>query len=136
MRRIAVSICLLGLLGACTGEINERIIEVSRDKTPYNTVPALVGIMSATPPINTIFISPCKDELFPDKSRRDLCELNHKIRGTSSPWERNAAEARLMTYQPGELQCSKTLGGVPDCRVIGGTPRPVNFIAAPNMGAN
>jgi len=138
MRRIIGLMVIAAVLTGCSipGKINEEIIELTRDKTPYNTGPAVIGIMLATPPLNTLLVSSCKDELFMDKSRRDLCNLNHRIYGTTPAWERNAAEARLMSYQPGELQCSRTLGGVADCRIISGTPRPVTLISSPNMGAN
>jgi hypothetical protein len=133
MRRIAI-VFLTSLLAGC-GTVNDKIIEYSRDRSPYNTVPAVTGLILATPPVNTILVNSCNEELFMDASKRKLCNLNHKIHGTTPPWERAAAEARLMSYQPGELQCSRTLGGVSDCRVISGIPRPVTLITT-NMGSN
>jgi hypothetical protein len=138
MRRAAVLIALAGLLAGCSipGQVNQEIVETAgRGRSPYNLGTAAVGLALATPPIHTLLISSCKEELFMDKSRRDLCDLNHKIRGTTSAWDRAAAEARLMAYQPGEVQCTRTLGGVPDCRVVAGVPRPVTLIS-PNMGSN
>src|SRR5262245_54200026 len=109
MRGIALSTVVVSLLlGACSipGKINDEILDLTnnRTKSPYGLAASAGGLMLATPPVNTILINSCKDELFMDGAKRPLCNLNHQIRGTTPPWERNAAEARLMAYQPGELQ--------------------------------
>ena len=137
MRRIALLTAFAApLLSACTGSVNDKIIDLTRDRTPYNTGPAAIGVIMATPPVNTILFNSCEHELAMDASKRKLCNLNHQIRGNTPPWERIAAEARLMSYQPGEVECQRTLGGKAECRVISGAPRPVNLIAPPSMGAN
>lgn len=141
MRRVALLMALAStLLGACSipGRINEEVLELTnkRSRSPYNTGTAAIGLIMATPPVNTILFNSCDHEIAMDASKRKLCNLNHQIRGNTPPWERIAAEARLMSYQPGEVECQRTLGGKAECRVISGAPRPVNLIAPPSMGAN
>ncbi len=137
MRRIAALAMMLGLLVGCA-DLNERIAKVTHDKSPNtfsSTGGPFIGLILATPPVNTIVFAPCTDEIAMDDFKRPLCDLNHKMRGSTTPWERRAAEARLMSYQPGELQCARTLGGITDCRVISGMPRPA-ILVAPNMDSN
>lgn len=137
MSRIALSVLLALSLMACS-DLNKKVAEITHDKTPNtfsNSGPPLITLILATPPINTIAFGSCKQEFAMDDYKRNLCELNHKLRGTTPPWERIAAEGRVMSYQPGDLQCTRTLGAVPDCRLISGMPRPVTLVS-PNMGAN
>lgn len=138
MSRIALALTLAGLLTGC-GSLNEKFAELTHDNKSRNTfsnsAPVLFGLILATLPINTIVFRSCHDEFAMDDYKRSLCEINHKLRGTTPPWERTAADARLMSYQPGELRCARTIGGVTDCRVISGMPRPT-LLSAPNMGSN
>ncbi len=138
MSRIAAMLTILGLLVGCA-DLNERIAKVTHDKSPNtfsSTGGPVIGLILATPPVNTLVFDPClREEVAMDDYKRSLCNLKHQIKGTTPPWERTAAEARLMSYQPGELQCARTLGGVTDCRVISGMPRPVTLVS-PNMGSN
>jgi len=137
MSRIALVLALAGFLSGCSS-FNEQLAKLTHDKTP-NSGPTsfipLAGLVLSTPPINTLAFSSCRDEFAMDHYKRSLCEVNHKLRGTTPEWERIAAAARLMSYQPGELQCARTLGGITDCRMVQGMPRPVTLIA-PSMGAN
>lgn len=138
MSRIALAVvAIAGLLAGCSS-LNEQIGQLGHDKTPNSaptSIQPLMALILTAPPVNTIVFRSCRDEFAMDEYKRSLCEVNHKLRGTTPAWERAAAEARLMSYQPGELQCARTLGGITDCRVIQGMPRPVTLIA-PNMGAN
>lgn len=137
MSRTALVLAFAGLLSGCSS-LDEKLATLTHDKTPSsgpNSGPPLIGLILATPPMNTILFSSCRQEFAMDDYKQSLCDLNHKLRGTTPPWERTAAEARLMSYQPGELQCARTLGGVTDCRVVQGLPRPATLVA-PNMGSN
>ena len=138
MSRIALAVAFAMLLAGCSS-LDERIASITHDKTPSSgptSGPTLIGLILATPPVNTLVFNPClQEEVAMDNYKRALCNLRHQVKGTTPPWERTAAEARLMSYQPGELECARTLGGKTDCRVISGLPRPVTLVA-PNMGSN
>ncbi len=130
MRRI-VLLSLALALPACTSAEN-RVQEIFH----HNQVVLPVGsIFLATPPVNTILFGPCREEFGMSVDKKGTCNLYYAVRSQTAPWDRTAANAQQMAYQPGELQCSRTLGGRTECYVISGTPRPVNLIA-PNMGAN
>ena len=136
MSRIALALALVGFLVGCS-DLNKKVATFTHDGTPqrHSFAGPVTFLLLSTPPGNTILVSSCQDEFAIEPYKRSLCELNHKLRGTTSPWERAEAEARLMSYRPGELQCTRTLGGVSDCRVISGMPRPT-LLSAPNMGSN
>ena len=70
------------------------------------------------------------------EGRKAQCELHHQIRGTTSAAERNKAAGQAMAYQPGELQCIRTLGFKSECMVVSGVPRPIYLNAPPSTGAN
>jgi hypothetical protein len=130
-------LALAGLLVGCSS-LKDKFGEITQDKKPStfsNTAPPLDRPDLGDAPVNTIVFQSCREEIAMDDYKRSLCDINHKLRGTTPPWERATAEARLMSYQPGELHCARTLGGVPDCRVISGVPRPT-LLSAPNMGSN
>ena len=110
MSRIALTVAVAALLTGCA-DLNEQIGKLGHDKRPNSTSASgsvVVPLLLATPPLNNIVFGPCTNELAMDDRKRSDCNLHHKIRGTTPPWEQAAAEARLMSYQPGELQCART----------------------------
>lgn len=130
MRRALLFVLPLAL--AACGELRQTAIEYS-DK-PYNSAWLVVPVALATPPINNVLVGPCTDEFAVPDSRRTNCNLHHKVRSQTAPWNETTARAQAMSYGPGELQCWRTLG-TSECAVIAGPPRSV-YIVGPNMGAN
>lgn len=130
MRRALLFVLPLAL-AACTA-VSDRLSDYS-DKSGHSAS-FVVPVALATPPLNNILVGPCTDEFAVPDGRKTNCNLHHKVRGQTSPWNETTARAQAMSYGPGELQCWRTLG-TSECAVIAGPPRSV-YIVGPNMGAN
>lgn len=137
MHKIMILLGFAALLGGCSSERVADYLNTTKGRVERpNVGPPLVGLILATPPVNTIAFGPCTEEFMAPEGRRAQCELYHQIRSQTSPVEQIKANGQAMAYQPGELQCWRTLGFKTECVVVAGAPRPNYLNAAPMMGAN
>jgi hypothetical protein len=137
MHRIILSLGLVALLGGCSSEKVADYLNTSKGRVEHpNTILPFTGLVLTTPPVGTILFGPCKEEFMMPEGRRAQCEQYAKLYGETSAVERNRANGHAMAYQPGELQCWRTLGFKTECVVVAGAPRPSYLNASPLMGAN
>jgi len=137
MRKAIFLLVFSALLGGCTS-LNDQVQQHTslKDVGRPNVTPYAVGLILATPPVNTWIFGPCKEEFMMPEGRREQCDFHYKLRGETAPYVRTQASGQSMAYQPGELQCYRTLGFKTECAIVSGAPRPNYLNAAPPMGAN
>jgi hypothetical protein len=140
MRRIMFFLGFSALLGGCTASGNERVADLLNTSpetvSRSNSALPVMGLILSTPPVNHILFGPCREEFMTPEGRKAQCELHARLWSETSAAQRNQANGQAMAYQPGELQCWRTLGFKTECVVVAGTPRPVYLNAAPQMGGN
>lgn len=98
----------------------------------HGPAPYAAGLAVATPPLNTILFGSCEEEFGMPASRRADCELHYHLTGRLAPWEEREKYYAATTYQPGELQCTRTRGELVDCSVVSGPPHQPPYVVAPN----
>jgi hypothetical protein len=137
MRRIMILLGFATLLGGCSSDRLADTLNTTTGRVEHpNTILPLTGLILSTPPVNAVLFGPCREEFMIPDGRKAQCELHSSIRGQTSVSERTRANGQAMAYQPGELQCWRTLGFKTECIVVAGPPRPNYLNGAPLMGAN
>ncbi len=137
MSRIMILLGFAATLGACSNERVADYLNTSTGRVAHpNTILPLTGLILSTPPVNTMLFGPCREEFMMPDGRRSQCDTYAKLYGETLAVERNKANGQAMAYQPGELQCWRTLGFKTECVVAAGAPRPTYINASPLMGGN
>lgn len=96
------------------------------------TMPTYAAALTlAMPPVNTVIFGCDEEFAMPEAVRKD-CELHYHLTGRDAPWEVREKYLAATAYQPGELQCTRTLGQNVDCAVVSGPPHSPPWVAAPN----
>lgn len=85
----------------------------------------------AMPPVNTVIFGCDEEFAMPEAVRKD-CELHYHLTGRDAPWEVREKYLATTAYQPGELECTRTIGQNVDCSVVSGPPHSPAWIATPN----